>query len=62
MKVTGGRNQKIFGGKMAEINKVTQEELERIKRLIESVKYGSVNIIIQDGKIVQIDKNEKIRL
>lgn len=47
---------------MAEINKVTQEELERIKRLIESVKYGSVNIIIQDGKIVQIDKNEKIRL
>jgi hypothetical protein len=47
---------------MAEINKVTQEELERIKKLIESVKYGSVNIIIQDGKIVQIDKNEKIRL
>ena len=47
---------------MAEINKITQEELERIKRHIESVKYGSVNIIIQDGKIVQIDKNEKIRL
>ncbi len=47
---------------MAEINKITQEELERIKKLIESVKYGSVNIIIQDGKIVQIDKNEKIRL
>ena len=47
---------------MAEINKITQEELERIKKLIESVKYGSVNIIIQDGKIVQIDKNEKISL
>jgi len=46
----------------AEIKKVTEEELERIRKLIESVKYGSVNIIIQDGKIVQIDKNEKIRL
>ncbi len=47
---------------MAEIKKVTEEELERIRKLIESVKYGSVNIIIQDGKIVQIDKNEKIRM
>ena len=47
---------------MAEIKKVTEEELERIRKLIESVKYGSVNISIQDGKIVQIDKNEKIRL
>ncbi len=47
---------------MAEIKKVTEEELERIRKLIESVKYGSVNIIIQDGEIVQIDKNEIIRL
>ncbi|MBP5609439.1 MAG: YezD family protein [Lachnospiraceae bacterium] len=47
---------------MAEIKRVTEEEMERIRKLIESVKYGSVNIIIQDGKIVQIDKNEKIRL
>ncbi|MCR4586416.1 MAG: YezD family protein [Lachnospiraceae bacterium] len=47
---------------MAEIKKITQEELEQIRKLIESVRYGAVNIIIQDGKIVQIDKNEKIRL
>ena len=49
-------------GDMAEIKKVSDEELEKIRKLIESLKYGSVNIIIQDGKIVQIDKNEKIRL
>ncbi|MCR4642811.1 MAG: YezD family protein [Lachnospiraceae bacterium] len=47
---------------MAEIKKVSDEELEKIRKLIESLKYGSVNIIIQDGKIVQIEKNEKIRL
>ena len=47
---------------MPEIKKVSDEELEKIRKLIESLKYGSVNIIIQDGKIVQIDKNEKIRL
>ena len=47
---------------MPEIKKVSDEELEKIRKLIESLKYGSINIIIQDGKIVQIDKNEKIRL
>jgi hypothetical protein len=47
---------------MAEPKEVTEERLAQIKEYIESVKYGSVNIIIQDGKIIQIDKNEKIRL
>ncbi|MBP5275327.1 MAG: YezD family protein [Lachnospiraceae bacterium] len=47
---------------MAENKNISNEDLERIKKLIESVRFGSVNIIIQDGKIVQIDKNEKIRL
>ena len=47
---------------MAEPKEVTEEQLAQIKEYIESVKYGSINIIIQDGKIIQIDKNEKIRL
>ena len=41
---------------------VSEEELRKIKEFIETIKYGSVNIIIQDGKIIQIDKNEKIRI
>ncbi len=40
---------------------VNDKELNRIKEYVESIRYGSVNIIIQDGKIVQIDKSEKIR-
>ena len=43
-------------------NEITKNQLSQIKTYIESIKYGSVNIIIQDGKIIQIDKNEKIRL
>ena len=46
---------------MAQEKKVTIYELEKIKEFIETIKYGSVNILIQDGKIVQIDKSEKIR-
>ena len=47
---------------MADNKKVSSEELAKIKELIETIKFGSVNIIIQDGKIVQIDKSEKIRI
>lgn len=47
---------------MAEIKKISDEDLAKIRSFIESIKFGSINIIIQDGKIVQIDKNEKIRI
>ena len=41
---------------------VSDNELDWIRKIIETIRYGSVNIIVQDGRIVQIDKNEKIRL
>ncbi|MGN7118762.1 YezD family protein [Lysinibacillus odysseyi] len=36
--------------------------LENVKKIVSSMKYGSVTLIIQDNYIVQIEKNEKIRL
>ena len=36
--------------------------LLRVKRSVESIKYGSVTLNIQDGKVIQIDVNEKFRL
>lgn len=48
------------------INKKTEsisnEDLKRLLDLMESVRYGSITLIIQDGKVVQIEKNEKVRL
>lgn len=41
---------------------ISKEELQKIKALIESIQFGSVTVIIQDGKIIQIDKQEKLRL
>lgn len=46
---------------MAEEKEKANDLIETIKSYISSIRYGSVNIIIQDGRIVQIDKNEKIR-
>ena len=36
--------------------------LEAIQEAVESIRFGVVQLIIQDGRVVQIDKTEKIRL
>ena len=36
--------------------------LEAIQEAVESIQFGVVQLIIQDGRVVQIDKTEKIRL
>jgi len=35
---------------------------QQILRAVKSIRYGSVEIIIHDSKVVQIDRKEKIRL
>lgn len=39
-----------------------KEYLKQVDRLVKEVKYGTITIVIQDGKVIQIDKTEKIRL
>ena len=36
--------------------------LKKIQEAIESIKYGSVEIVIHDSKVVQIERKEKLRL
>ena len=36
--------------------------IEAIQEAVKSVRFGVVQLIIQDGRVVQIDKTEKIRL
>lgn len=39
-----------------------ERSLAKVRELIRDIRYGNVVLIIQDGKIIQIDKTEKIRL
>ena len=44
---------------------LTAEELEVIQRVrdsLRSIRFGTVLIVVQDGKVVQIETAEKIRL
>lgn len=36
--------------------------LEIVEEMISDMKFGSITLIIQDGVLIQIEKNEKIRL
>lgn len=41
---------------------LTEAQLQKIKQLAQSVRYGSIQLIFQDGILVQIERNEKIRV
>jgi hypothetical protein len=40
------------------LNEKMQKELNEI---LGSLRFGSVTLVVQDGKVIQIEKNEKIR-
>lgn len=43
-------------------NRIDQQVIEKIKALLESLEYGSIQITVHDSQITQIDKLEKHRL
>lgn len=43
-------------------NVIQERDLKKIIELLETIQYGSITVIIQDGNILQIEKNEKIRM
>ena len=46
---------------MGETNQLDKVKTQ-LEAILKTMKFGSVTLVIQDGKIIQIEKNEKIRL
>lgn len=42
--------------------KEEEKYLDLVKRFVQQTKFGNISIIIQDGRVIQIEKNEKFRL
>ncbi len=40
---------------------ITPQQIQKLQELAQSLTYGSISLIFQDGKLVQIERNEKIR-
>jgi hypothetical protein len=43
------------------IKKIPEDIYEIFLKSLENIKFGLITLIIQDGKVVQIESNEKIR-
>jgi len=41
---------------------ISAEDLKKLLGLLENIKFGSVTLVIQNGRVVQIEKNQKVRL
>lgn len=42
---------------------VLHPDLERtIKEALGSIRFGMITLVVQDGRVIQLDKSEKIRL
>lgn len=39
-----------------------EEALTEVRRLVGEITYGSVTLVVQDGVVVQIERQEKIRI
>ncbi len=45
-----------------ERDNAADEALDQIREALRGLRFGSVNIIVQDGVVIQIDRTEKRRL
>ena len=52
----------VYLKEVSSYDRLEGEDIKLLLEYIKKIKYGSVTVNIQDGKIVQIEKSEKIRL
>lgn len=43
-------------------NVILDRDIKKVIELLETIQYGSVTVVVQDGKVLQIERNEKIRM
>jgi len=47
---------------LSSLEQELQISLKQIGAALRGLKFGSVNVIVQDGVVVQVDRTEKVRL
>ncbi len=39
-----------------------EEVVPLIKKYLAEIQYGNITLVIQDGKVIQVERHEKVRL
>lgn len=41
---------------------ISKEDIDKLYEMAKTLKFGSITLVFQDGKLIQIEKNEKVRV
>ncbi|GHU66892.1 hypothetical protein FACS1894184_05750 [Clostridia bacterium] len=41
---------------------ISDENLKRVLRFVEEIEHGTVTLIIQDHRVIRVEKTEKVKL
>lgn len=41
---------------------ISKDDIDKLYEMAKTLKYGSITLVFQDGKLIQIEKNEKVRV
>ena len=41
---------------------ITPEQLQQLQALADTIRYGSITLVFQDGILIQMEKSEKFRI
>jgi len=54
----------VMGGKrtLTDNRSISDENLNKLLELLKTTQFGSITLVIQDGVVIQIERNEKLRL
>ena len=41
---------------------LSEANIRTVQELLADLKFGSITLVVQDGRVIQIEKHEKVRL
>lgn len=41
---------------------ISKDDINKLYEMAKTLKYGSITLVFQDGKLIQLERNEKVRV
>jgi hypothetical protein len=41
---------------------ISRQDVEKLFEMAKTLRYGSITLVFQDGNLIQLEKNEKVRI
>lgn len=66
IEIQGIKLPRVINYDEEEANVTKKQEVDdlyvKVKELLDGLNFGTITIVVQDGKVIQLEKSEKVRL